>query len=446
MSSDEEPRSEKADAFRTESRATQNDGERGAGLPSKSENVRIPGVLAVVSWIDPDGQEQILDTRTEVLIQYCIPPVNTLFIRLQFEISQPSRRGPKHLYVFLRPHHIRSLAVMGEQDDLSNTTIFVKKALGSDDVHSLSVTTHGPGALVIPKDFNPSALSPDVQQVVSLMESLKAGLLSRKSFNLRFPRHCILEDTLLELCQAASTPGLLKSDARLDDLNSLYGGRGGQVIAVDFQVATLDVDSPPSYDATHANALAESLSFDKARPRNKRRRREAPSASNPSVPADPDVTPATLKLFTDHIDSFIDARIDQRIKSYTDDAIDARINNRLVSHIDKIIDERVGIRIDAAVEKFLAPIESRLTTIQRSIESSKTEFEVSRYEFERDIKDLREETEDVLTTRFDQEISEAKEDIHDYARAQIEDAKKDIIKRLREEPLKCVVNMEFDTI
>lgn len=263
MSSDEEPRSEKADAFRTESRATQNDGERGAGLPSKSENVRIPGVLAVVSWIDPDGQEQILDTRTEVLIQYCIPPVNTLFIRLQFEISQPSRRGPKHLYVFLRPHHIRSLAVMGEQDDLSNTTIFVKKALGSDDVHSLSVTTHGPGALVIPKDFNPSALSPDVQQVVSLMESLKAGLLSRKSFNLRFPRHCILEDTLLELCQAASTPGLLKSDARLDDLNSLYGGRGGQVIAVDFQVATLDVDSPPSYDATHANALAESLSFDK---------------------------------------------------------------------------------------------------------------------------------------------------------------------------------------
>jgi hypothetical protein len=183
-----------------------------------------------------------------------------------------------------------------------------------------------------------------------------------------------------------------------------------------------------------------------ARPRNKRRRREAPSASNPSVPADPDVTPATLKLFTDHIDSFIDARIDRRIKSYTDDAIDARINNRLVSHIDKIIDERVGTRIDAAVEKFLAPIESRLTIIQRSIESSKTEFEDSRYEFERDIKDLREETEDVLTTRFDQEISEAKEDIHDYARAQIEDAKKDIIKRLREEPLKCVVNMEFDTI
>ncbi|VUC30058.1 unnamed protein product [Clonostachys rosea] len=444
MSSDEEPISDKADMSRTEFRATQNDEERRASLPSKSENVRIPGVLAVVSWVDPDGQEQFLDTRTEMLIQYCTSPVNTLFIRLQFEISQPSRRGHKHLYVFLRPHQIQSLAVLGDQDASPSTTLFVKKALGSDDAYRLSVTTHELGALVIPKGLDPGAFSPDAQQVVSLMESLKSGPLSHKSFNLRFARHCIPEGSLLELCRAASTPGLLKSDARLDDLNSLYGGRGGQAIALDFQVATLDVDSPPSYEAAHANASGESLSLDKARPRNKRRRREAPSASDTSVPADPDVSPATLKLLTDQIDNFIDARIDQRLKSYTDDAINARINNNLVSHIDKIIDERVGTRIDAAVERFLAPIESRLTTIQSSIESSKKEFEDLRYDLERDIKDLREETEDVLSTRFDEEISEAKEDIHDYARAQIEDAKKDIIKRLREEPLKCVVNMEFD--
>jgi hypothetical protein len=127
-----------------------------ASTSPAQECLRIPGHSTVVSWLDRDWQEHVLDhDAASVFIQYDAQPKSTAFFRLRIKIGQTSRRTPKHVYLFIPPEHIQTLSL---RDDSalslgSKTKAALRRAVGTAGVVSLSFEMRKPCLLVGPKDL-----------------------------------------------------------------------------------------------------------------------------------------------------------------------------------------------------------------------------------------------------------------------------------------------------
>lgn len=203
--------------------------------PVHQESLRIPGQSAVVSWFNQQRQEAILNHDVaSAFIQYDVKPKNTAFIRLRVKVGQTSRRTAKHVYLFIPPDHIQSLSLHDETETPqagSKTKAAIRRAVGTAGVSCLSFEMRKPCLLVGPKDLDHSAQSNENQSshFVNMLDTVKQLSLQR-TFVLYLPRTTIPNGPLLSLCQAVSSPGLLASDPTLNDINGLYGGRGGEII------------------------------------------------------------------------------------------------------------------------------------------------------------------------------------------------------------------------
>ncbi|KAK7224925.1 hypothetical protein V2G26_012928 [Clonostachys chloroleuca] len=261
--------------------------------PVHQESLRIPGQSAVVSWFNQQRQEAILNHDVaSAFIQYDVKPKNTAFIRLRVKVGQTSRRTAKHVYLFIPPDHIQSLSLHDETETPqagSKTKAAIRRAVGTAGVSCLSFEMRKPCLLVGPKDLDHSAQSNENQSshFVNMLDTVKQLSLQR-TFVLYLPRTTIPNGPLLSLCQAVSSPGLLASDPTLNDINGLYGGRGGEIIRQRSNDAVIppahrfepqdeptDEGLPPAYENTGPGPPPVFTALDKAQPLqagNKRRR------------------------------------------------------------------------------------------------------------------------------------------------------------------------------
>ncbi|CAG9984221.1 unnamed protein product [Clonostachys byssicola] len=406
--------------------------------PIHHESLRIPGQSAVVSWSNQQGQETILSHDVaSAFIQHDVNPKNTAFFRLRVKVGQTSRRTPKHVYLFIPPEHIQSLSLHDETETpqaRSKTKAAIRRAVGTAGVSCLSFEMRKPCLLVGPKDLDHSSQSNENQSshFVNMLATVKQ-LSSQRTFVVYLPRTTIPNGPLLSLCQAVSSPGLLASDPTLNDINGLYGGRGGIIIGQRSDDAAIpsvhrfepqdgpaDEGLPPAYE--HAGPAPPPLftALNKGQPRqagNKRRRTassEIPTlATSSKCPAVAIEQPSSTTL------DMIMARMEQGF---------GQINTRLTD-----IELRIG------------GIESRLTQLesQSSRQPHDEILDDLRYDLEKQIGELREEAEDLLENRVEEGIADAKRELTDYMEDQVDGAKGDIMRKLAESSVQCSINFDF---
>ncbi|VUC31521.1 unnamed protein product [Clonostachys rosea] len=405
--------------------------------PLHKESLRIPGQLAVVSWLNQQRQETILSHDVaSAFIQYDVNPKNTAFIRLRVKVGQTSRRNPKHVYLFIPPDHVQSLSLRDESEALqagSKTKAAIRRAVGTAGVLCLSFEMRKPCLLVGPKDLDHSSQSNEnhSSHFVNMLDTVKQ-LSSQKTFVVYLPRTTVPNGPLLSLCQAVSSPGLLAPDPTLNDINGLYGGRGGVIIEQRSHDASIpsvnrfehqggppDDGLPPAYE--HAGPSPPPMftapNKDQQRQAGTKRRRVA--SSEISTHASPSKCPAVAAEPSSTTLDTIMARMEQGF---------GQINTRLSD-----IELRIG------------GIESRLTQLesQSSRHPPDESLDELRYDLEKQIGELREEAEDLLENRVEEGIADAKRELTDYVEDQVDDAKGDIMRRLVESSVQCSVNFDF---
>lgn len=405
--------------------------------PVHHESLRIPGQSVVVSWFNQQRQESILSHDVaSAFIQHDVKPKNTAFFRLRVKVGQTSRRTPKHVYLFIPPEHIQSLSLHDETESPqagSKTKAAIRRAVGTAGVSCLSFEMRKPCLLVSPKDLDHSPQSNENQSshFVNMLDTVKQ-LSSQRTFVVYLPRTTIPNGPLLSLCQAVSSPGLLTSDPTLNDINGLYGGRGGVIIGqrsnddaipsvhhFEPQDGPTDEGLPPAYEHTGPAPPPVFTALDKGQPRQAGNKRRRTASSEIPTPATSSKCPAVAVEPSSTTLDMIMARMEQGF---------GQINTRLTD-----IELRIG------------GIESRLTQLesQSSRHPQGENIDDLRYDLEKQIGELREEAEDLLENRVEEGIADAKRELTDYMEDQVDDAKGDIMRKLAESSVQCSVNFDF---
>ncbi|CAH0025789.1 unnamed protein product [Clonostachys rhizophaga] len=406
--------------------------------PVHQESLRIPGQSAVVSWFNQQHQETILSHDVaSAFIQHDAKPKNTAFFRLRVKVGQTSRRTAKHVYLFIPPEHIQSLSLHDETDTPqagSKTKAAIRRAVGTAGVSCLSFEMRKPCLLVGPKDLDHSAQSNENQSshFVNMLDTVKQ-LSSQRTFVVYLPRTTIPNGPLLSLCQAVSSPGLLASDPTLNDINGLYGGRGGVIIGQRSNDAVIppahrfepqhgptDEGLPPAYEHTGPAPPPVFTALHKGQLRQAGSKRRRTASSEIPTPATSSKCPAiAVEQPSSTTLDMIMARMEQGF---------GQINTRLTD-----IELRIG------------GIESRLTQLesQSSRHPQDENLDDLRYDLERQIGELREEAEDLLENRVEEGIADAKRELTDYMEDQVDDAKGDIMRKLAESSVQCSINFDF---
>lgn len=153
-----------------------------------------------------------------------------------------------YLYFHVPPDHVSSFAWVADHDAPDR----VRQTL-SGGVTRLRFLLHTPGQLIVPAQ---DVLHPKRPATARVIEALKL-LATAVAFSV-YVEPTVLSKTRLQLLDAAIRSGRSRPPARLQDLRSLYNGRGGRfhVVADEKDVSTASedaastvaVDSPPPYE------------------------------------------------------------------------------------------------------------------------------------------------------------------------------------------------------
>ncbi|KAK7926451.1 hypothetical protein PG985_003449 [Apiospora marii] len=230
--------------------------------------VRGPVVVAFTSDDADEGEKhptcQYLDTdpaNKQILLETHLHQSSSFFkLRIPVRLK---RLDKTFLYFHLPSHHISSLdwATDIAADDATNLRLFQSKlnSGGSSGVTRLDFRLHTPGQLIVPAAQD--SLEPKNPATAHIVDSL-TSLATALSFSFYVP-HTVFSKARLQLlettiCDPVSST-LPQSLAHLQDLRSLYNGKGGKQwkpeeiddgtasTASDSAASTVAVDTPPGY-------------------------------------------------------------------------------------------------------------------------------------------------------------------------------------------------------
>lgn len=225
------------------------------------DHMKISVAPAVISWDGPDGQARHLsrcpcddqDPKTQTTFDADADFIQrTALFRLRVPVPSPvpadlrARRPMTNMFLFIYPEHIRALSLVdGDVEAIGEPPNTVSSMLGGVQVCRLRFELDTPCALVGPKDRNHDVLAA-AEEGSALRHALDQlqTLARATTFIVHVPSTTMPKGSLLLLCQSAPQLTTMKRSA---NLSSLYGGRGGIILAPAAPDVAGHGDSPPSY-------------------------------------------------------------------------------------------------------------------------------------------------------------------------------------------------------
>ncbi|KAL7905440.1 hypothetical protein GGI35DRAFT_471665 [Trichoderma velutinum] len=283
-----------------------------------------------VTWKDDADQTQHADgIHFDV---YLDPLTNTSLFKLYCNIHHKGSKakGQKHtIFLFIHPESVRAITLdSGRSAGLSSS---------KPSRHTLSFSTTQQPSLIIPKGYvlESKQRSRGLLNAVLALANVTDFTIHLNSSNITIPKKARLElvARIFSLNSAYNRP---LTNKRCANLESLYGGRGGEVAnpSRDVGKAPIQADLPPSYDEPQRGQVS-----------NKRRRIDSDVTNDKS----PTIHDDLFKSIRSHLDS-IECRICIHL-----DGMEGRIYTRLDSIEDRLkqLEDKVSDALDVDRDRYI---------------------------------------------------------------------------------------------
>ncbi|KAI3394338.1 hypothetical protein diail_2890 [Diaporthe ilicicola] len=334
---------------------------------------------------------------------------NTAFMKLRATVALKAPATAKtSIFLFIHPERIRTLAL--DECPESASQEIVKKKLGQN-TYCLRFTLDRPADLVGPA--SPENLSPKNKNSAEILHHLRS-LARETRFAVHLPAKVMTKALLLSLCGAASG-NELTSIAWQADLSCLYGGKGGRLIGVTPEDASVN---PPSYDELEPGPPLPP--FNQGKPC-------GPSPSSPSqvfTSADRSSLPGPSKKRRRESDGLDATSADMSAM----EAMCRKLMGEMKAELKQDMSDQLQ-KLEATIMKRL---EQRLGE-----ESARIEEHV-----EQQLLEVREETTDEIGTRIEDEYYGVRIRLEDFVKDEVQDAEERIVHHIESS---ATVSLQFNT-
>ncbi|KAH7026758.1 hypothetical protein B0J12DRAFT_361665 [Macrophomina phaseolina] len=211
-------------------------------------DISIAGAPALIEWQQVDGTTSCLGDG--VTVSPHRPSVDLVFdasqhqafFKLWIRVSCKNFVKRVNVYLLIHPERVLSVHAVRDQEQIPTSirNAFAKHGPVSHPMTALQFVLRVPGSLVGPAS---EPLLPSTNASRSILQSLYA-LARATKFTVYLAEEMPSEP--LETFTLQVRDGGLKSIEFHANINTLYGGKGGEVIEPQDEVAACD--SPPSYD------------------------------------------------------------------------------------------------------------------------------------------------------------------------------------------------------
>ncbi|PNP46427.1 hypothetical protein THARTR1_10749 [Trichoderma harzianum] len=326
-----------------------------------------------VTWKDDTDQTQHADGIH--LDIYLDTLTNTSLFKLHCNIHHKGSKakGQKHtIFLFIHPESVRAITLDSGRSAGPGSS--------KPSRHTLSFSITQQPSLIIPKGYvlESKQRSKGLLNAVLALANVTDFTIHLNSSNITTPKKKRLE-LVARIFSPSSALNRPLTNKRCANLESLYGGRGGEVanLSRDVGKAPMQADLPPSYDEPQRGQGS-----------NKRRRIDS-DVTNDKSPA---IHDDLFKSIRSHLDG-IESRICTHI-----DGMEGRINTRLDSIEDRLkqLEDKVSDALDVDRDQYI------LEEIGEQLDDCITGVKIETEELFKAIDDRA----DMTMERIEQEVSE----------------------------------------
>lgn len=403
------------------------------------DNLDVSGVPAVVTWFDHDSGRESRHHSTHAaqdltLHMHCDTSSNTAFLQLRAHIALKARRDKTNLLISIPPERVRTATLCGDDGGKELAT---RKL--STSTHCVRFHLSKPPSLIVPK----GDLTPKQKNSRIVLDSVHA-LAKQMSFSVHLPCSTTTKARLLSFCKSVMS-STVQSTPKFVDIASLYGGKGGRVIEHEPRLALTPgptaaehvAQSPPSYDELGLSSpprpkasqsktqplpppLQSTLAYQSTEPGGKRRRGSSSSdyitVTQPQDPVHNSIEKICMEMMERVESGFseIGLRLDRMEKRLVD----------LEASVERRADE-LGISVERAQQR------------------SSEQVEEVRDELDRGLHDVKQETEDVITLRVEDEMYVARGQLEDFVKDEMASTEERLEERLQDSITNASVSLDF---
>ncbi|KAH0525902.1 hypothetical protein TsFJ059_009303 [Trichoderma semiorbis] len=348
-----------------------------------------------VTWKDDTNQTQHADGIH--LDIYLDTLTNTSLFKLYCNIHHKGSKakGQKHtIFLFIHPESVRAITL-----DSGRST---RPSSSKPSRQTLSFSIVQQPSLIIPKGYvvESKQRSKGLLNAVLALANVTDFGIHLNSSNITIPKQTRLESVarIFSLNSAHNRP---LTNKRCANLESLYGGRGGEVanLSRDVGKAPIQADLPPSYDEPQRGQIS-----------NKRRRIDSDVTNDKSPTAHDDL----FKSIRGHLDG-----IEMRICTHID-GMEGRINTRLDSIEDRLkqLEDKVSDALDVDRDQYI------LEEIGEQLDDCITGVKIESEELFKAIDDRADMTIERLEQEVNERIDQLGEEVKDSTAELVEESLK----------------------
>lgn len=415
----------------------------------ENANIDLSKIAAVISWIDDNGETHFLShdpsTHDHVTLDiHFHADHSTALFKIAASVAYKGKRNKSNVFLFLCPERIQNLAVVDNDEDAA-------ARLGTS-AYSLHFNLATPPSLVVPEgDWVPKN-----DAARSTLASLQSAA-KKKTLHVTIPSRTLDVDHLTMLCEKASSSGCLKTPPNLTDVSRLYGGQGGMIVeyeehqvdnalpageilrtAAEIAAQAADGDlehaksgrqqhpeSPPSYDELGESPPAHPSNF------RKRRRLDPDDDIKSANPERTSLEEICKRGFTEIGRRF--DRIEQALgdlSSRLDRVEQLAMQNRprRASSSEQGAEQGAAEQPQNLVAR-IDSVEERVTGVENKLETGLDELA---QDVETQMYDVRQEFNDTITIRVDDEMGVAQSNLEDFVKDELRNAAEDVEEIVRE--------------
>ncbi|KKP02896.1 hypothetical protein THAR02_05018 [Trichoderma harzianum] len=348
-----------------------------------------------VTWKDDTNQTQHADgIHLDIYLDIL---TNTSLFKLYCNIHHKGSKakGQKHtIFLFIHPESVRAITLD------SGRSAGPSSSKPSRQILSFSIAQQP--SLIIPKGYvlESKQRSKGLLNAVLALANVTDFSIHLNSSNITIPKQTRLVSVarIFSLNSAHNRP---LTNKRCANLESLYGGRGGEVANLNRDVgkAPIQADLPPSYDEPQRGQVS-----------NKRRRIDSDVMNDKS----PTIHDDLFKSIRGHLDS-IESRICTHI-----DGMEGRINTRLDSIEDRLkqLEDKVSDALDVDRDQYI------LEEIGEQLDDCITGVKIESEELFKAIDDRADTTIERLEQEVNERIDQLAEEVKDSTAELVEESLK----------------------
>ncbi|KAF7523514.1 hypothetical protein G7054_g11726 [Neopestalotiopsis clavispora] len=225
-------------------------------------NIDLKSVPALVTWRDGRGEIQSLaDLKLDLAYA-----TDTRKALVKLHTNTKLKKGPAKptVFLFVHPHKLQSLEYIdengaGSDENAQDQGHYARKHLNTS-THAVRFTLRDSAMFVVPIEHPFQFFRAGSQNLWRAWRDFARDI---SQFTVHFPAKTIRVSSVSAFCKSATAPNTLTSFE--DNITSLYGGKGGRVVDLDFDDAdegdgrgsSTSNDAPPAY---HEDAAGTSIS------------------------------------------------------------------------------------------------------------------------------------------------------------------------------------------